>query len=147
MKATNDPERWTCGKELRTLFHIWWLCPLIKPFWAVVHTVLMTITDVNLQPTPETYLLQLTTMPTNRFIKLSMPHLLNAAGSLIPGHWKQHMEWMTRVEDIRRIEVLIHSPWDVYNATTTRGTIGSSGSPPPLRAQEMCNPRQWAGDY
>lgn len=39
---------WRCQKDKDTLFHIWWQCAIISPFWMQVKEIICHITETNL---------------------------------------------------------------------------------------------------
>lgn len=101
-----SPLCWWCNKEAGSLFHIWWTCLDIQPFWMEVHCLISNITTY----TPVQYLLHPTSLPQARYQKFLL-HLISAAKMCIPLQWKEKTpptvtEWTQRVIEIAEMEDL-----------------------------------------
>lgn len=58
---------WRCKKEEGSMIHVWWECPLIRPFWQEVHTTISQVTTYALNYYPAQYLLHHTTLPKQAY--------------------------------------------------------------------------------
>lgn len=119
------PKCWRCNAELGTLYHIWWDCALIKPFWAEIHDQITQITTYTPDLTPAQFLLHHTSIPLSSYKKSLVLHLINAATQCIPIHWRSTSppsitEWHMRVDRTAEMENLIHQARD--NLTQFRET-------------------------
>lgn len=113
MFPTNSPLCWrNCG-EVATHAHIWWFCPLIRPYWSKGLDPIRQITDINLPQDPWTILFHATQRTIGRYKRSLIPHLLNTAKALIPTLWSQPMSpsmksWLQKVSDVRLMEEHTH---------------------------------------
>ena len=98
------------GCNLRgTLLHIWWDCPLVRPFWEDIRDQIKVVTGVEIPFSPKHFLLHVPTIPIQQYKKCMLPHLLNAARRLLPVHWKTSRiptrgEWIAGVNAVREAE-------------------------------------------
>lgn len=97
-----------CGHR-GTLLHIWWECPLIRPYWTDIKSLIREILDLDIPLSPAYFLLHVPRIPISRYKKSALPHLLNAARRLLPIYWKQarvpsREDWIKKVNDIREAE-------------------------------------------
>ena len=102
-----------CG-ESASHAHIWWFCPLIRPFWLNILHWMKEIQGFETPHDPWVVLLHCTAGPVGSYKKSLTPHLLNAAKSLIPRFWKQTVvpslrQWLEAVDHIYYMEDLTSS--------------------------------------
>lgn len=43
---------WRGCKEIRTMAHIWWLCPVMKKFWEEIRGIIYAITNKRIPDDP-----------------------------------------------------------------------------------------------
>lgn len=67
-----------CGHR-GTLLHIWWTCPIIKPFWEDIKEQIKTILGLEVPFSPEHFILHIPASSLRQYKKSVLPHLLNAA--------------------------------------------------------------------
>lgn len=116
---------WRCSKEVGSLLHIWWECPLIIKFWTDIYRYIAQITTLRLDFSPAQALLHHFTLPMKTYHKSLTLHLLNATKLTIPVLWKSPnpptlADWLRRVNKIESMEELIHQAHDpskVYRNT------------------------------
>lgn len=131
-----------CG-ERATHAHIWWFCPLIRPFWLSILHWIKVIQGDEVPNDPFVVLLHCTGRPVGAYKKSITPHLLNAAKALIPRLWKQKniptlRQWLTEVDHTYYMEDLtlslrnksdyvtkIWSCWFAFKYTTVFSEIMS----------------------
>lgn len=99
-----------CG-EHATHAHIWWSCPLIRPFWLTILHWIKEIQGYEVPNDPFVVLLHCTGKSVGSYRKSITPHLLNAAKALIPRFWKQKniptlRQWLMEVDRIYYMEDL-----------------------------------------
>lgn len=100
---------WRCGAETGTMLHIWWECSHIRNFWDEVCAQIHAITETELEFSPECCLLHLSNYSLSRYKKSVVRHMLNAAKTIIPRHWKSThtlklTEWLSQVDSLYRME-------------------------------------------
>lgn len=100
---------WRCQKEKGTLLHIWWQCPIIASFWSEVSRIICLITETTLSLDVACCLLHVTKFSFKKYKNSLSRHLLNAAKSLIPLHWKSTnipsiRDWFHKIIDICDME-------------------------------------------
>lgn len=111
---TADSRCWRCYKHRGTLFHVYWTCPLIIPYWRMVQSLLQSIFDVGMLLDPKIFLLGL---PPATFSKISnklLAHVLTAARCLVALKWKKRespslSKLHSRIRDVKRMEYLTAS--------------------------------------
>lgn len=91
--------------------HIWWHCPLIKPFWEEVINITGLVQGSPIRLDPWVALFHCSDTPEGSYRKSVTPHMLNAAKSLIPRFWKQTTvpsitAWLSHIEHIYQMEDL-----------------------------------------
>lgn len=91
-----------CGEQA-THTHIWWFCPLIRPYWLNILYWAKEIQGYEIPNDPWIVLLHCTGEPVGTYKKSITPHLLNAAKALIPQYWKQLTiptlcQWLLKVD-------------------------------------------------
>lgn len=102
---------WRGCKELGTMSHIWWTCPKIKKYWREVLQIIKNITIIEILEDLWGCLFHGIQMPTKRYMRSLVPHLLNASKSLIPKQWQElesptMRSWFNKVNDIYNLEYL-----------------------------------------
>lgn len=105
---------WRGCKDIGTMAHIWWQCPGMKKFWGEIRSNIFEITSMRIPDDPWVCLHHGSNMPTKRYLKSLLPHLLNAAKSLIPRYWLDRRrptmrEWFNKIEEIHCLEYLRYS--------------------------------------
>lgn len=100
---------WRCGSEKGVMLHIWWNCPLIRAFWDGVCSRIHAITETEIVFSPECCLLHISNYSLSRYKKSVVRHMLNAANTIIPRHWKTThtptlAEWLSEVGSLYRME-------------------------------------------
>lgn len=98
-----------CMEDTGSLFHIWWQCPKIAIYWNKVIDLTILITETSLPLDATCCLLHITKCPLKKYKNSLTKHLLNAAKSLIPIHWKSPrvptvVEWLHRVTEMYEME-------------------------------------------
>lgn len=78
---------WRCQKDEGSLLHIWWMCPLFRPFWEGVYKVLF-LTGTTPAFTPAQYLLHYEPHTTSYRTKSLTMHLINAARQCSTKYWR-----------------------------------------------------------
>lgn len=91
--------------------HLWWYCPKIKTFWEKILCCIKKITKKEIVADPWTVLLHGGEGEVKYYRESLIPHLLNAAKSLIPKKWQetespQIWEWFNSVEETYNMESL-----------------------------------------
>lgn len=76
-----------CG-GVGTLLHVFWECPLVRPFWAELQTFLREVCSFQICLTPQLTLLRLDTEDIPISCKSLCSHTFNLANSLIGRYWK-----------------------------------------------------------
>lgn len=110
---SNSPLFWrNCGSDA-THAHIWWSCPLIRPYWSKVLNLIHQITDIDLPQDPWITLFHSNSMPIGRYKRSLIPHLLNTAKALIPSKWGQPItpsiqKWLQKVSEVCLMEDLTY---------------------------------------
>lgn len=102
-----------CG-ERGTHAHIWWFCPLIRPFWLTILHWIKEIQGSEISNDPWQILLHCADEPAGSYKKSITPHLLNAAKALIPRVWKTPKipslrQWLCKVDHTYYMEDLTFS--------------------------------------
>ena len=97
-----------CGQR-GTLLHIWWECPVLRPFWDMVTKHVSEGLGVDIPVHPKHFLLHVHSTSLSRYKGSALPHLLNAAKRLIPIHWKSsqapsEQDWLGKVMEIMEAE-------------------------------------------
>lgn len=117
-----------CGLR-GTLFHIWWDCPLVKPFWEDVRDQNKIVTGIEVPSSPKHFPLHVPPIPLLQYKMSVLPHLLDAARhiyckkSRIPTQeeWiggvnaaRETEDWIATCRDSRDRFTGIWAPWSVY---------------------------------
>lgn len=105
---------WRCCKDRGTLFHIYWICPLITSYWQMVHSLLRSIFDTEVPLDPKTFVLGLPPISLSKRSKKLVSHILTGARCLVALKWKQReppslSELHSRIRDVKRMEYLTAS--------------------------------------
>lgn len=114
---TADARCWRgCGQE-GTFLHLWWSCPKIKVFWEAIASWVERLSPGPIEVTPWNFLFHGTSMSVRAYKNSVIPHLLNAAKSLIPRLWKQTRsptlaDWKKEVNLIMEAERWVHAVKD-----------------------------------
>lgn len=77
---------WRCGSVKSSLFHIFWNCLDLRPFWSQVFIYIKRLTHIDLTNDPVACLLHLTPTSSTCNRKFLLQHLLNAA-KVYPSMW------------------------------------------------------------
>lgn len=136
ISPSSSPLCWRGCGDTASHAHIWWHCPLVKPFWSEVLRLTHDITGETLSSDPWTVLLHCTTKPTLRYKRSLTPHLLNSAKALIPVFWNSPTiptigRWLRKIDETYHFEELsyifrdkldsflaIWSPWSTFRTTS-----------------------------
>lgn len=115
-KFQNGPPQhcWRGCKELGSMTHIWWQCPTIKIFWTEVRGFIKDITGISILDDPWVCLFHISEMPNKAYLRTLLPHLLDAAKSLIPKYWRRierpaMKDWLEKINEIHTLEYLRYS--------------------------------------
>lgn len=108
---------WHCQGDRGTLFHIWWQCPLISPYWDAVRGVIYQMTETRLKLDAACCLLHIADVSFHRYKNSLSKHLLNAAKALIPLFWKSSrvpsiQDWLHRIADVCSMEETVAQSCD-----------------------------------
>lgn len=92
-----------------TLLHLWWDCPVIRPFWLDISTQIRDIMGLDVPLSLIHFLFHIPPMPVRQYKKSTILHLLNAAKSLLSIYWKQSQipsreKWLSKVSEIKEAE-------------------------------------------
>lgn len=125
---------WGCNQRGKFL-HLWWSCPKIKAFWEEMTPWIKKLTLKPIASTPLQLLFHDTSSSVKTFKKSVIPHLLNAAKSLIPYFWKQStcpslLDWKREEDNIMEADRWVHS---VKNQQNTFKDIWVGRCTTPLR--------------
>lgn len=126
---------WRCQDSRGTMFHIWWDCPLIEPFWHSVNTEYNKI-ESSLVLTPKMVLLSMLPGSLKAVKRGLLRHCLVAARTVIPRHWRSPTppslaKWlveMDRISDMERLLAEENCSWDTYHRTWLAWTSYRNGS-------------------
>lgn len=96
-----------CGEHRGTLYHIFWTCPRICPYWLDVCTLTEDLTD--LSRVHDTCLLHLSPLSKQKYQHSLVRYFLNATRACIPAYWKSPSlptlhHWIRTVIDIIHME-------------------------------------------
>lgn len=99
-----------CG-EIGTMAHVWWSCPEIAAFWDEIRKYIKEITKHDLPRDPRVLLFHLSEMHTKAYLRSLLPHLIDAAKSLIPISWNRKerptmREWFNKINETQDMEYL-----------------------------------------
>lgn len=132
-----DSRCWRCYKDRGTLFHVYWTCPLIIPYWGMVQSLLQSIFDTGVLLDPRIFLLGLPPTTFSKASKKLLAHVLTAARCLVSLKWKKRetpslTELHSRIRDVKRMEYLtaslndtlekhnrIWKPWVLFETPVT----------------------------
>uniref|UniRef100_A0A8C5PW05 Reverse transcriptase domain-containing protein n=1 Tax=Leptobrachium leishanense TaxID=445787 RepID=A0A8C5PW05_9ANUR len=111
-QPTSDPLCWRCGSDVGSFLHIWWACPLLNPFWRMVHDGVCTISALEVTFSATTYLLLHFPTSIKAMRKSAALRLVLAARLLIPVHWRtgtvpSKRMWVKEVERLRAVDRLV----------------------------------------
>ncbi|XP_069837976.1 uncharacterized protein [Dendropsophus ebraccatus] len=70
---------WRCESATGSMLHIWWDCPLLRPFWDAVFAIYKEVTDKDVTPSPGLALLSLVPGPASAAKKGLLRHFMTAA--------------------------------------------------------------------
>lgn len=106
---TTSDTCWRCGADVGNFLHIWWECPPLYVFWETVIKCTKLITDSKIEFNAATCLINVNELSISRYKKSLSRHLLLAAKTLIPLHWKTtHIpnikDWLERINYIYKME-------------------------------------------
>lgn len=112
-----SPRCWHCGTDTGSLFHIFWQCSMIQPFWGEVRLLIQKVLDKSLPLDPLHYLLGLPFPGLTKRANRLLSYILLAAKWLIPLCWLSNApppwpKFLQLVADIRRMEYLTASVHD-----------------------------------
>lgn len=71
-----------CGLK-ETLFHVWWACPIIKPFWLKLFQFQGDVTQLRIQPNPALALFNMDMNTCPKESRALTSHLFIAARGLL----------------------------------------------------------------
>lgn len=108
---------WYCGTDVGSLFHIFWQCSMIQPFWHEVMLLIQRMADVSLPLDPLYYLLGLPFSGIAKKDNRLISYILLAAKRLIPLCWLSDTtppwsRFLQLVAEIRKMEYLMASVHD-----------------------------------
>uniref|UniRef100_A0A8C5MAD0 Sleeping Beauty transposase HTH domain-containing protein n=1 Tax=Leptobrachium leishanense TaxID=445787 RepID=A0A8C5MAD0_9ANUR len=86
--VTISPMCWRCSTEVGTYLHIWWECTVIQAYWKKIRDLIQMTTDVNLDFSPQMFLLLQLPFSLASMKKSVLLRILLVARSLIPLFWK-----------------------------------------------------------
>lgn len=94
------------------MIHICWSCPMIQPFWHMVHDTISSVTLEEMNFTPTQYLLHHSKTSRKLYLKSLPMFMTSAARHCIPYHWRStnipfKREQYHRINHIEKIEELI----------------------------------------
>lgn len=100
---------WRCQGDRGTLYHIYWSCPKIGPFWTEAQSLLTRLLGVQVPRTPKLFLLGVSGLQIPKHSKKLLRHILTAARCLIALYWKRRdlptqTDLYTRIKDIELME-------------------------------------------
>lgn len=100
-----------CKQAVGTMYHIFWHCPSLDPFWEDATATIKHSTSVDLSGNPAACLLHLTERPTPKYKQSLTIHLVNAARVCIHMLWRQTQPptsvlWYAKINDILHMEEL-----------------------------------------
>lgn len=96
---------WRCGSAKGDMLHIWWYCPSIRAFWDSVCARIQAITETGIALSPECCLLHISNYSLSRYKKSIVRHMLNAAKTIIPRHWKTTLTHARRMAPRGRFNI------------------------------------------
>lgn len=100
---------WRCHEEVGSFLHTWWSCPPVLDFWTqVVYWIIITDTEIPL----DACLLNVNSLSIRKYKKTLTKHLLTAAKTLIPLHWRSSSsptvkDWLGRVHHMFKMDEII----------------------------------------
>lgn len=100
---------WRCQGDRGTLYHIYWTCPKIVPFWTETQLLLTRLLGVQVPRTPKSFLLGVSVLQIPKHSKKLLRHVLTAARCLIALYWKRRdpptqTDLYTRIKGIELME-------------------------------------------
>ena len=119
------PTCWRCQTERGTLLHIWWECRLIAPFWDKITHLIRKITETELSLDAACCLLHVNQLTLQTYKHSLTKHLINAARSLVPIHWRSTkiptmIDWLKKVGAVWEMEDTVaqeHSRVEAFQTT------------------------------
>lgn len=98
---------WRCNREEGTLYHIWWECDLIKPFWNQVIKIIKHITKTKIHLDAACCLISITNCTLKKYKNSLTRFLITAAKTVIPRHWRNTAapttkEWLEEIHLLKR---------------------------------------------
>lgn len=108
---------WHCGTCTGSLFHIFWQCSMVQPFWHEVMQLIQRVVDVSLPLDPLHYLLGLPFSGITKRSNMLISYILLAAKRIIPLCWLSNSpppwsRFLQLIAEIRRMEYLTASVHD-----------------------------------
>lgn len=102
---------WRGCNEIGTMAHMWWTCREIGVFWEEIKKYTKMITNLDLPKDPRVLIFHLSEMPTRAYLRTLLPHLIDAAKSIIVKNWKRKerpsmREWINKINEIQELEYL-----------------------------------------
>lgn len=118
-----DRQCWRCNADIGTLYYIFWSCPLIIPYWRMVHSLLHSVFGSWVPFNPKTFLSHLSLHSFSNLAKKLNAHVLTAARCLIALQWKKRdppslIDLHSRIRDVKRMEnltALLNDSLDAHN--------------------------------
>ncbi|CAH2301066.1 Hypothetical predicted protein, partial [Pelobates cultripes] len=78
---------WRCQAYPGMVYHVWWTCAKIIPFWTQISNLIRDITQIDLPMQPERYLLHLLPLGIPKSAQYLMYHVLISALQAISKNW------------------------------------------------------------
>lgn len=102
---------WRFETEEGSPLHIFWACPILRPFWSKVRENAQRMTDHHVLEDPAFFLLNYTRLPPTAFRQSIVRHLLNVTKLCIPPLLNRCdppsiTQWICKVDEIRVMENL-----------------------------------------
>lgn len=100
---------WRCYRDKGTLYHIYWSCPKIVPFWTEVQSLLTRLLGVQVPWSPKLFLFGVSGLNIPRHSRKLMGHIITAARCLVALRWKKQTpptqsDLYTRIKDVELME-------------------------------------------
>lgn len=114
---------WHYGSEIGSLFHIFWQCSMIQPFWHEVMLLIQKVVDVSLLLDTLNYFLGLPfpgiTKQDNRliaYILLAAKWLIPLFGlSHSPPHWSRFLQLIAEIRGMEYMTASVHDSIPQFN--------------------------------
>lgn len=109
---TTSDTCWRCGTETGSFMHIWWTCLPIQEYWGKIIRWIKYITETKINLNAAACLIHVNTYTLSKYKKSLTRHLLNAAKTLIPLHWKSThtpgvKDWFDKVQYTYKMEEIL----------------------------------------